>query len=183
VNRDIPELPRKDEAVRDGIAEEDNKIPLWFNVGFYGMIVLGIIYICIYTLGDWSQAGQYEAEVAVATEKAAAVQASLPTTNPYKGDAEAIAEGGQLWATTCAVCHKPDGSGLVGPSLIDPYWKYGSDDASRYETVANGRPAGMPPWAAQLGSDKIWKILAYTETLPRSDEPGVGSPDYVPPGG
>ena len=57
MNRDIPELPRQDEAIRDGIAEEDNKIPLWFNVGFYGMIVFGVIYIFVYTLGSWSQVG------------------------------------------------------------------------------------------------------------------------------
>jgi len=182
VNRDIPELPRNDEAVRDGIAEEDNEIPLWFNVGFYGMIVVGVIYICIYTLGSWSQVGQYEAEVAKAEAKAAAVVATLPTTNPYKGDAAAIAEGKQHFDTTCAVCHKPDGSGLVGPSLVDPYWKYGSDDATRYETVSEGQPAGMPPWGKQLGTEKIWKILAYADTLPRSSEPGVGAPDYAPPG-
>ena len=36
---EIPELARADEAVRDGIGEEDNPVPLWFNVGFYGLIV------------------------------------------------------------------------------------------------------------------------------------------------
>jgi mono/diheme cytochrome c family protein len=39
----------------------------------------------------------------------------------------------------------------------------------------------MPPWGPQLGADKIWKVLAYVETLPASDAPGVGAPDYVPP--
>jgi mono/diheme cytochrome c family protein len=69
----------------------------------------------------------------------------------------------------------------VGPSLVDPYWKYGHGDAELFETVSAGRPLGMPPWGAQLGDEKIWKVLAYLETLPRSDEPGVGAPDYAPP--
>ena len=33
------EYERIDAAVRDGIGEEDHPVPLWFNVGFYGMLV------------------------------------------------------------------------------------------------------------------------------------------------
>jgi mono/diheme cytochrome c family protein len=39
----------------------------------------------------------------------------------------------------------------------------------------------MPPWGDQLGSEKIWKALAYMESLPKSDVPGVGAP--APEGG
>ena len=39
----------------------------------------------------------------------------------------------------------------------------------------------MPPWGAQLGDEKIWKVLAYLETLPKQDRPGIGAPDYAPP--
>ena len=35
--------------------------------------------------------------------------------------------------------------------------------ASLFETIAAGRPLGMPPWAAALGTEKIWKVLAYIE--------------------
>jgi len=101
--------------------------------------------------------------------------------NPYRGDPAAIAEGQQVFATTCVACHLPDAHGLVGPSLVDPYWKYGHDDATLFETVSGGRPGGMPPWGTQLGTEKIWKVLAYLETLPKTDEPGIGSPDYVAP--
>jgi len=173
---EIPELPGEDS--RDGIGEEDNPIPLWFNVGFYGLIVFGIVYAVYYTTSGWSALGEYEAQVAEAAARAERVRASLPTTNPYRGDPAALAEGAEVFATICAACHKPDGSGMVGPSLVDPYWKYGSEDAVLFESVAEGRPAGMPPWGAQLGNEKIWKVLAYLETLPRSDAPGVGAPDY-----
>ena len=132
-----------------------------------------------YSLSGWTQRSQYEAELALAATRAERVRAERPAENPYRGDAAAIAEGAQVFATICAACHKPDGSGLVGPSLVDAYWKYGREDAELFETVANGRPAGMPPWAAQLGDEKIWKVLAYLETLPPASGPGVGAPDYV----
>jgi cytochrome c oxidase cbb3-type subunit 3 len=180
--REIPEYARSDQAPRDGIGEEDNPIPAWFNAGFYGLIVVGIVYALYYTLSGWSAVGQYEAEVIVASETAEAVKAALPSENPFRGDRQAIAEGSEVFATICVACHKADGSGLVGPSLVDPYWKYGNSDAELFETVASGRPGGMPPWSAQLGSEKIWKVLAYLETLPKSDEPGLGAPGAQPAG-
>jgi cytochrome c oxidase cbb3-type subunit 3 len=180
---EIAEYPRSDTPMRDAIGEEDNPIPGWFNLGFYGLMVFGVIYIVLYLTNGWSQRTQYEEEVARAAERADAFAASqpAPTRNPYSGDAAAIAEGQQVFATICSACHKPDATGLVGPSLVDPYWKYGNSDAERFESVAEGRPLGMPPWLAQLGTEKIWKSLAYLESLPKQDEPGVGAPDFAAP--
>jgi cytochrome c oxidase cbb3-type subunit 3 len=181
--REIAELESAPPAPRDGIGEHDNPIPLWFNVGFYGALGFGVIYILYYTLSGWSQVGQYAGEVDRRAEQLAALRAAAPPApagNPYRGDAGALAEGKQVFDTICLACHLADGRGLVGPSLVDPYWKYGHDDAALFQTVSEGRPAGMPPWGSQLGADKIWKVLAYIETLPRSAQPGVGAPDYSP---
>lgn len=174
--REIPELARADGAPRDGIGEEDNPIPAWWWWTFFGTIVFAAFYIPYYTLSGWSQSKQWAAEVERNAARVAANAPPVPTSNPYRGDAAAIAEGKQLFDTICAACHKPDGSGLVGPSLVDPYWKYGDADATLFETVAKGRPAGMPAWESQLGTEKIWKALAYMATLPRSSEPGIGAP-------
>jgi len=177
---EVAEYERSGAPVRDAIGEEDNPIPLWFNAGFYGMIVFGLFYLAYYSLSGWSSAGQYDSEVAAFDERYAHVRASAPTSNPFHGDAAAIAAGQQVFTTICAACHKPDGRGLVGPSLVDPYWKYGSDDAELFASVATGRPGGMPAWGTQLGNDKIWQALAYLETLPREAEPGVGAPAPEP---
>jgi cytochrome c oxidase cbb3-type subunit III len=176
----IPERPRGDEAPRDGIGEEDNAIPLWFNLGFYGLMAVGVVYIVYYAfLSGWSQIGQYERERAEADARYAAIrQANEPTDNPFHGDAAAIAKGAETWSTICVACHLPEGTGLVGPSLVDPYWKYGHGDAELFKTVSEGRPLGMPPWGPQLGTEKIWQVLAYIETLPKRDEPGIGSPEF-----
>ena len=179
--QDVPELPREDEAVRDGIDEDDNPIPLWFNVTFIASIVFALVYVPYYNFSGWSQIGQYQEESARLEERFAAVKATLPTTNPYRGDAAAIADGEGTWGSICVACHLADGRGMVGPSLIDPYWKYPTDDESLFQTIAEGRPGGMPPWGAQLSSDAIWKVLAFMETLPKTDVPGVGAPDYTPP--
>ena len=180
-NEEIAERPAPGEPIRDGIGEEDHPIPAWFNVTFAASIVFALIYAPYFMLSGWSSAGQWAEDVVAAEARVAAVRATLPTTNPYRGDPEAIAEGQQVFATICAACHKPDGTGLVGPSLVDAYSKYGESDEALYQTVADGRPAGMPAWGTQLGSEKIWKSLAYMETLPRSDAPGIGAPDYVAP--
>jgi hypothetical protein len=39
----------------------------------------------------------------------------------------------------------------------------------------------MPPWGPQLGAEKVWKVLAYVDSLPKVDRPEFGAPDYVPP--
>jgi cytochrome c oxidase cbb3-type subunit 3 len=181
---EVAELPQPEEPARDGIGENDAPIPLWFNVTFYASIVFAIFYILYYNFSGWSQQSQYAAEVERTKQQLAASEAAAPqpTSNPYHGNAAAIAEGKQVFDTICVACHLPDGSGLVGPSLVDPYWKYGHDDATLFETVSKGRPGGMPAWGPQLGTDKIWKALAYVETLPKSDKPGVGAPGYQAPG-
>ena len=178
---EIAEYPRPDEAPRDGIAEDDNAIPMWFQVTFAGTIVFAIFYIPYYLFSGWSQIGQYEEQVVLAEARAAEVRASMPSANPYHDDGTAVAEGKVVFDQICAVCHQASGAGLVGPSLVDPYWKYGSDDESVFASVHDGRPLGMPPWGAQLGADKIWKVMAYMESLPKSSDPGVGAPDYQPP--
>ena len=181
MSEEIAEYVRRDAEPRDGIEEEDNAIPMWFTVSFWASVAFAAIYIPYYMFSGWSQLGQYAAEVEKAEVVAAAFRETMPTANPYRGDATAIAEGNEVWTTVCVVCHKPDGSGLVGPSLVDPYWKYGESDESLFETLEKGRPLGMPPWGPTLGAEKIWKVLAYMETLPRSEAPGVGAPDYTPP--
>jgi cytochrome c oxidase cbb3-type subunit 3 len=180
---EVAEYERDDAALRDGIAEDDHRIPIWFNVTFLGTILFALVYIPFYTLSGWTSKGMYDAELAAAEAKRAALVASLPKTNPFRGNAQALAEGKEVFATICVACHQADGTGLVGPSLVDPYWKYGDSDEALFETVSNGRPLGMPPWGTQLGNDKIWKVLIYLETLPRSAKPGLGAPDFVPPNG
>jgi cytochrome c oxidase cbb3-type subunit 3 len=180
-NLEVPERPR-DRRPRDGIEEEDHPIPLWFNIAWVATWILAIGYMVWYLgFADTSAHTQWAAEVAAAAKNAPPAGAPAASTNPYRGDAAAIADGAQTFATICIACHGPGAHGLVGPSLVDHYWKYGETDADHFKTVMEGRPGGMPPWGPQLGSDKVWKVLAYVDSLPKTDRPEFGAPDYVAP--
>ena len=86
--------------------------------------------------------------------------------NPYAGMPDAIAEGQRLYAWFhCAECHAPGGGGYIGPSLRDPYWIYGGEPASIYQSIWSGRPNGMPTWANKIPDDQIWKIIAFIQAM------------------
>jgi mono/diheme cytochrome c family protein len=47
-----------------------------------------------------------------------------------------------------------------GPDLRAPL-AFGADEAALFESVAKGRPGGMPGFASSLGTDRTWKVVTY----------------------
>ena len=47
---EVVERERADAASRDGIGEEDNAIPFWFNASFAATIVFAVVYIAYHQL-------------------------------------------------------------------------------------------------------------------------------------
>jgi len=92
------------------------------------------------------------------------VLAGAAERNPFAGDASAIKEGEKIYDRLCVDCHL-DGTGGSGPNLIDNEWKYGNTDAEIFETVAKGRPGGMPSWSGELKEEEIWKVIAYVRSM------------------
>lgn len=94
------------------------------------------------------------------------VSLAASVANPFEANAQAIQEGKALFgAMNCVYCHGPQASGLMGPSLEGPGWRYGGTPAEIYNSIHDGRPKGMPAWGARLPPDQIWKIVAYIESL------------------
>jgi len=86
--------------------------------------------------------------------------------NPFAGDAQAAAEGKQLFgAMNCVYCHGAEASGLMGPPLNNSGWRYGGSPAEIYRSIHDGRPKGMPAWGGRLPPEQIWKLVAYLQTL------------------
>lgn len=86
--------------------------------------------------------------------------------NPFAGNAQAAAEGKQLFgAMNCVYCHGAEASGLMGPPLNNSGWRYGGTPAEIYRSIHDGRPQGMPAWGGRLPPDQIWKLVAYLQTL------------------
>jgi cytochrome c-L len=87
--------------------------------------------------------------------------------DPYKGDAQALTEGKELYDTYCQACHLPDGSGRIGPSLIGDAHHYPrfTTDKGIFEIVYGGGAGAMQPFGKRLTQDQILHIIAYVRSL------------------
>jgi cytochrome c oxidase cbb3-type subunit 2 len=102
---------------------------------------------------------------AAAKAAPAMAEAAPMMTNPYEGNKSAIEEGRKIFSANCAACHGSGAKGKIGPNLTLKKKKYGNSDADLYTTISKGRPGGMPEWGTTLGSDRIWKVIAFLRTL------------------
>ncbi|HEX8165873.1 MAG TPA: c-type cytochrome [Beijerinckiaceae bacterium] len=88
--------------------------------------------------------------------------------NPYIGDEQALAEGKRLYQVNCQACHLPDGSGRIGPSLIDDTSKYprGTTDVGMFEILYGGASGAMQSFARRgMTQDQMLKVIAYVRSL------------------
>jgi cytochrome c oxidase cbb3-type subunit III len=77
----------------------------------------------------------------------------------------AIADGQQLFGQmNCSGCHFNGGGGM-GPALMSGHWRYGGQMDQIYESIAQGRPNGMPSWQFVLQPQQIWELAAYVKSL------------------
>ncbi len=152
----------------DGIQEEHNKIPRGWLLFFIGLIVWLVWYIYSFTpeISGWSYYKKFEQEMAEARK----MPEVIPTENPYEHNEKAIAEGRVIYTENCSACHGEDLKGGVGPDLTE-HLKYGETDNKKFESIAKGRGGGMPPFGQQLGRDRIWKVLAYVDSVREYGKP------------
>jgi cytochrome c oxidase cbb3-type subunit 3 len=88
-----------------------------------------------------------------------------PRAAAYEHNANAIAQGQQLYSQmNCVGCHSHGGGGM-GPALMDDEWRYGGRIDQVAATIAEGRPNGMPAWGGKLTPDQIWQLAAYVRSL------------------
>jgi cytochrome c oxidase cbb3-type subunit III len=171
----------------DGIRELDNHLPPWWNYLFYLTIVFGIFYVILYHVTDTFplQEEAYENEMAEAAASAemrmaenqasgnAFSEADLELTT----DPDILASGSKIFAQQCAVCHKADGGGSIGPNLTDDYWLHGGDIKSIYTTIRVGVPdKGMISWEAMLSPTQIRDVANYIKSLRGTNPPGAKAP-------
>lgn len=101
-----------------------------------------------------------------------------------RGDAQAVARGGRIYAAECAICHgarleggpapaRPGAPGPLAPPLGATGHAWRHPDAQLAAAVARGTegaaPAGvprvtMPAFADRLGPDGIDAVLAYVKS-------------------
>ena len=157
------------------LREYNNPLPKWWLWLFYITVAFGLLYLAFYPglgnfagVGGWTQAGQYEKERAAVEARAAellAPLAALPVAELVNSE-QAMSTAHNLFQQNCAQCHGSDGGGAVGfPNLANADWQWGSDADSVVATIAAGRVAAMPPWAAVIGEPGVEEVVAYVQTL------------------
>ncbi|MFN2197978.1 MAG: c-type cytochrome [Anaerolineales bacterium] len=113
-------------------------------------------------------------------------EANPPVELPPEVSAEAISgDAKQIFGELCAQCHAEDGSGGVGPSLIDAKFKNTyTTDQQIFDTINLGHPATpMIAWGEILSSEQIQKLVAYIRQLGedagQTSEPTETSPQEL----
>ena len=90
---------------------------------------------------------------------------STSINGPYEQNAYGVAQGKTLYnAFNWYGCHFQGGGG-IGPPLMDDEWVYGSRPENIFETIAEGRPNGMPSFGGKINPDQIWQIVAYVRSM------------------
>lgn len=142
--------------------EGHNKVPRGWLIFFFALIAWGVFYIIRYTpeISGWSYYDIYREQAAREKEK----EQPFMKENPYEFDEKSIVEGKTLYGDHCAECHGKDLKGDIGPDLTN-HLAYGETDEKKFESIAEGRPDGMPAFNSLLGRDKIWKVLAYIDSV------------------
>jgi len=90
------------------------------------------------------------------------------TLSGGQADAAKAEKGKERFATICAACHMPDGTGnqmLGAPNLTDDTWVYGGSIEDIKTTLVKGRAGVMPAHKDLLNSDKIHLLTAYVYSL------------------
>jgi cytochrome c-L len=88
--------------------------------------------------------------------------------DPYNGNPEAMAKGKDLYEENCQVCHLPDGSGHMGPSLIDDttVLPRTGTDVGKFEIIHSGGSGAMRSFSKRgITQDQILQIIAYVRSL------------------
>lgn len=99
---------------------------------------------------------------------------SWQPTAPSAGASARVADparGSAIFASTCFVCHGPEGRGGRAPALNDPERLQRFDDEWFRQTISFGRPAkGMPTWGTVLSPEQIDDLVALLAAWRRSEQ-------------
>ena len=156
----------------DGIRELDNNVPPWFNILFYGTIIIAIGYLLNYHVFKTGKLPfqEYSDEVYAAEIKREELIRTGAFINEesveFDKDPESLAMGKQIFMANCVPCHGNNAEGTVGPNLTDEFWIHGGGIKNVFKTVKYGVPVkGMIAWQNVLNPKSIQQVSSYLISL------------------
>ena len=104
-------------------------------------------------------------------------------TNPFAGNAQAVADGKKLFAQSCAPCHGRDGTGGQGqaegmrpPDLTRGVFKAGRQDSDLFRVISQGVKGTEMPSFSSLGSEQVWRLVTFVRSLSAVAPVLIGDP-------
>lgn len=160
----------------DGIQEFDNPMPGWWKWLFILTVVFSAGYVALAVGGYRSISPVSEFEQARAEEQrlqnAKALKDDGASLIGYMSDNKVRSAGAAIFAANCALCHKPDGSGQVGPNMTDDSYINIKviDDIPRL--IRSGAKNGAMPSFARMAPNDIIRVASYVASLRGKNLPG-----------
>jgi cytochrome c oxidase cbb3-type subunit 3 len=169
----------------DGIKELDNNLPPWWVYLFYGCIVFAAVYLIRFEVMDGdNQEMELKKELAQAKIDVAEYMKTAPDLMDEKTvtlltDPAELAIGKTIFTANCAVCHRADAGGQIGPNLTDENWILGGGIKNVFHTLVNGGRdgKGMISWKGTLKPKEMQKVASYVLSLRGSNPKDPKAPD------
>jgi cytochrome c oxidase cbb3-type subunit 3 len=156
----------------DGIKyREEKSSPLIFRLLFGGLALWAVCFMGYYLFSGWSSSKEFAEKQKLAAARSAEFEQKEKTA-PHKSDqptsdnvAAYIVAGKKVFTERCVACHGADAKGGIGPDLTKAQYKFGKTEAAILETLANGRPAGMPGFGKELDHEQLEGVIKYLLSL------------------
>ncbi|HEX5625160.1 MAG TPA: cbb3-type cytochrome c oxidase N-terminal domain-containing protein [Saprospiraceae bacterium] len=170
----------------DGIRELDNITPPWFTIAFIGTIIFGAFYLYRYHIAESAPLQVQEFQLAM--KKAEQEQLEYLSTQANQIDESSVTllpegqyeEGKTIFKAACAVCHGPEGQGLVGPNMTDDYWIHGGSVKEIFTVIKYGViDKGMKSWKDDYSPSQIAQLTSYIKSLRGTNPPNQKEPQGV----
>ena len=169
----------------DGIQEYDKRLPNWWLFTLYGAIAFAFGYWIYYHEAHLGLESGVAVELQMMDNQRQAARNSGVLTDDLlwqMSREEKVVEAGKAtFLATCASCHLPTLTGLIGPNLVDEYWLHGGTPLEVVHTITEGEISkGMPTWGPVLGKQKITEVTAFIFSYHKQGEPIKQAPPWIP---
>lgn len=115
------------------------------------------------------------------TVPSAATTITAPTSGTKKTLEEQMKQGEQIFLTTCAVCHKPDGTGMppTYPALKGDKTTLGPLN-THIDTVMNGHPGtAMQAFKDQFNDEELAGVITYERNAWGNNKGDIVQPEQI----